>query len=287
MPNIKFAVNVARPIADMSKRSGSALLRYVANYMDGLASGEMAHMASVLSIDNSTTLGSGYLQFASGMLTFVSGSGAVGATIGGTAKTVTWGTSDTASMTAWVAAVNADATISKLGTATNKVMKLTTATAIAGNQFRLGNSVFTGVAGTPANFGEFRIDTGDTETGLSIVNAINKNPGTALRYVAMNIAGAVYIALSNARTPDLNVVDSLKSYASTITVNTAVPTAGFEGFFITNTPGLISNFVTFVKSGTGAEDYTIGTAGQLGGGLGGPSGTLSTSNPSGVYLTIT
>jgi len=47
---------------------------------------------------------------ATGTVTFTAGSGAVGATIGGTLVTVTWATSDIASMAAFVAAVNADAT---------------------------------------------------------------------------------------------------------------------------------------------------------------------------------
>ena len=54
---------------------------------------------------------------AAGTVTFTSGSGAVGATIGGTLVTVTWATSDIASMAAFVAAVNADATAKQRVTA--------------------------------------------------------------------------------------------------------------------------------------------------------------------------
>lgn len=288
MPNIKFSVNVTRPIADMSKRRGSDLLKYFAELAEGIASGKIDHAASVLTVDNTTTYGSSYYQFASALLGFGVGgtsSGSVGATIAGTAVTVTYATSATVSMTAWVAAVNAHATVSKYGTASNKVMKLTTASAIAGNQFKLGNTMFTGVAGTPANAGEFSIDTGDTETAVSICDAINKHPATALRYVACNVAGVVYICLSNNRTAD--PIDFLKSFASTITIDVAVPTASAYGFFISNQPGLGENGTTFVKSGTNVEDYTLGATGALGGGLGGPSGTLSDTAASGVYVKFT
>lgn len=50
---------------------------------------------------------------ATGTLTIASGSGPVGGTINGTAKTVTWATSDTATATALAAAINADATLGK------------------------------------------------------------------------------------------------------------------------------------------------------------------------------
>jgi phage tail sheath gpL-like len=56
---------------------------------------------------------------ATGTLTIASGTGAVGGTIGGTLKTVTWATSDTASAAALAAAINADTTINKLVFATS------------------------------------------------------------------------------------------------------------------------------------------------------------------------
>ncbi len=56
---------------------------------------------------------------ATGTLTLSSGTGAVGGTIGGTLKTVTWATSDTASAAALAVAINADTTINKLVYATS------------------------------------------------------------------------------------------------------------------------------------------------------------------------
>jgi phage tail sheath gpL-like len=77
---------------------------------------------------------------ASGTLTISSGSGAVGGTIAGTAKTVTWGTSDTASAAALAVAINADATIKGFVYATSAagVVTLTALVpGVAGNRITL------------------------------------------------------------------------------------------------------------------------------------------------------
>jgi phage tail sheath gpL-like len=82
---------------------------------------------------------------ASGTLTISSGTGAVGGTIGGTAKTVTWATSDTASAAALATAINADTTINKLVTATSAAGVVTLAANVPGE---VGNKILLVASGT-------------------------------------------------------------------------------------------------------------------------------------------
>lgn len=82
---------------------------------------------------------------ASGTITMASGSGTVGAIIGGTTVTVTWGTSDTASSTALAAAINANSTVNKWVSATSSA-GVTTITAI--EKSALGNNVTLTATGT-------------------------------------------------------------------------------------------------------------------------------------------
>jgi len=92
--------------------------------------------------------------YAYATLTISGGSGSVGGTIDGTAKTVTWATSDANSAALLAAAVNADATISKkvLATAAGNVVTLTALVPGAiGNKYTLVASG-TGVTASGANF---------------------------------------------------------------------------------------------------------------------------------------
>lgn len=75
---------------------------------------------------------------ATGTLTMASSSGTVGGTIGGTAVTVTWGTSDTLSAAALATAINANATVSKWVSATS-ALGVVTLTAV--EKSALGNNV--------------------------------------------------------------------------------------------------------------------------------------------------
>ncbi|MBN1442838.1 MAG: hypothetical protein JXA90_09015 [Planctomycetes bacterium] len=105
-----------------------------------------------------------------GTLTIASGSGAVGGTIAGSAKTVTWATSDTASAAALKAAINADATLNKLVVATS-ALGVVTITALApgliGNQLTLVASG-TGVTAGHLASGKMTGGTGDDVASVSL-----------------------------------------------------------------------------------------------------------------------
>ena len=85
-----------------------------------------------------------------GTLTISSGSGSVGGTIAGTAKTVTWATSDTASAAALAAAINADATLKALVYATSAAGVVTL---IANDLGVLGNQITLVASGTGVTAG--------------------------------------------------------------------------------------------------------------------------------------
>lgn len=82
---------------------------------------------------------------ASGTLTISSGTGSVGGTIGGTAKTVTWATSDTATATALAAAINADTTLNKYVSATSAAGVVTITAHTPGT---IGNGITLTASGT-------------------------------------------------------------------------------------------------------------------------------------------
>ena len=82
---------------------------------------------------------------ASGTLTISSGSGSVGGTIAGTAKTVTWATSDTASAAALATAINADTTLNKMVSAASAAGVVTITANVSGE---VGNKLTLVASGT-------------------------------------------------------------------------------------------------------------------------------------------
>lgn len=117
--------------------SGDQVQRLV-TVLRGIASGAYAGNVRIATA-------SANAAFASGTLTISSGSGAVGGTIGGTAKTVTWATSDTASAAALVTAINADTTLNKYVLATSAA-GVVTITAVSPGQ--IGNGITLTASGT-------------------------------------------------------------------------------------------------------------------------------------------
>lgn len=88
---------------------------------------------------------------ATGTVTFTAGTGAVGATIGGTLVTVTWATSDYLSAVAFAAAVNANSTVNpwvvaNVTSAVGASPAVTTLTAINGGT--IGNKLTLALSGT-------------------------------------------------------------------------------------------------------------------------------------------
>lgn len=70
---------------------------------------------------------------------------------------------------------------------------ITLATAVVGNTVTLNGNTYTGVAGTPASFAEFTIDTDDTTAAASLANAINLREafGSAADVKATSSVGVV------------------------------------------------------------------------------------------------
>lgn len=83
-------------------------------------------------------------------VTISSGSGSIAATIAGTAVSVTWGTSDTATATALAAAINANSTVNKLVYATSAA-GVVTVTALM--PAALANQITFAASGTGATAG--------------------------------------------------------------------------------------------------------------------------------------
>jgi hypothetical protein len=271
MPSLNLCIAFKKPIQNMSQASGPTLLRYLAKFVEGAASGKMPATYAVATVENGEALATGFPAQAGARLIFASSSGDVGAEIAGTAVLVTWATSDTLSMTALCTAIRANASVNRVVTATDLTMRATVGVVTAGQQFKLGNALFTAVNGAAANFGTFDMSSGTAATiAANIAQAINRNPGTQGRYVAVSSGATLEVALSTERPVGPN--DVLRSYAgSTLVVTKLTPARDGVGVIIATTPGQIGNEVRAVASGTNVTIATNGTSGQLGGGQGGGS----------------
>ncbi|HET9597849.1 MAG TPA: hypothetical protein VFP65_19835 [Anaeromyxobacteraceae bacterium] len=142
--------SISVTISGLSKQLGDVggtrdSIREVAKNLEGLlwqlATGTMSNCNPALNVGSSTS----DAVAAWGTLTLSSGSGSVGGTIAGTAKTVTWATSDTASAAALAAAINADTTLQKIVVATS-AGAVTTITALQPGL--LGNQITLTASGT-------------------------------------------------------------------------------------------------------------------------------------------
>jgi len=277
MPQASIHINYRRP-RGYPALVGIEAIRYFKNMLEGVVAGTVeSDMVNLRYNDSITPLADGYVGGqAAGLIVAATGTGTVGATIGGTAITVTWATSDILTQTALAAAIRASAVTSLFCTATSKLMSLTCASVLTGTTVNICNTTFTALANgvTPAVDGEFTVGGSDTACALSLVKAINHHPSTAGRIRAVSVAGVVYIGLVDNRTA--LPTDAIRyASASTISIGVAVPTASARVMVIATTPGMIGNFVTVVASGTNYTYSTNGTAGQLGQGSGGPQLTGS------------
>lgn len=280
MPNLSVFLNTKRPMGLLrSSTLGSEALRYIIKELQSVESGANQSDGLLYSTNDTETLGtSAQLGQALGALFFLQGTatGSVGGSIAGVSTTVTYATSAIASATALAAAINALATINRKVTATNLEMVLTLATAVAGDTVRVCGVPFTGRTGTPTKAGEFSVDTSDTAAALSLATAINQHPSLALRYRAWSALGVVHIVRTTVGLNTGNKVAGLKFEGlvnpgpySTITINTAKPTATAYITILAAVPGDIGNEVRLTASGTGVTALTNGSAGFLGQGTGG------------------
>lgn len=277
MPNLSINLNLRRPTGLLNtSQLGSNAGAYLLAALQSAISGTNQCDGLTYNVTDVEALGSiAFAGPAIAALRMASSSGDVGGTIGGTPITVAHDGSDTTSSTALAAAIRASATHNRKVTATNVGMKLTLATAIAGDYVDVCGVRFTGVAGTPSTFGTFSIDTSDTAAGTSLALAINRHPALALSYRAFSSAGAVFVFPTTARTITAqSTVDKWANLSNpgsftTIAIDTAVPTAVAITAVMAVVPGDIGNEVRLTASGTNVTAITNGSAGFLGNGTGG------------------
>jgi hypothetical protein len=271
MPNLKISVNYRFPLGgQLTQIEG---LRRLITHLQGVAAGRVIADSVKYSYNDSVAINSAssYGGQAAGVIVMATSTGTVGATIGGTAKTVTWATSDIASQTALAAAIRADATLGMFCTASNKLAKLTVASVVAGTTVDIWNTTFTALASgisPTTNPASFSVGASDTACALNLATAICRHPSLAGRVRAVSVLGVVYIGMVDDRVPA--AYEGIRNpSATTITVNTPLPVAGAVTMVFANDYGILGNFVTVVASGTNVTFSTNGTSGQLGNGTGG------------------
>lgn len=267
MPNINVSINTRRPFGALG--TGRRTLENLKSWLQAIEGGKVQSDSVIVSRNDTVALGdAAYAGQAVAGLIFSSSSGAVGATLAGTLVTVTWATSDTASMTAWCAAVRASTAVNRYVTAVNRCVAMTLASVTAGQGVSVCGVPFTAVSGTPVNPGEFDISGSNTADALSLTTAINRHPSLAGRVRAVSSSAVVVVGLLESRDPLANEV--VNSYASTITINTAQNfPAHSVGLVLAMVPGVIGNEVRATASGTNVTIATDGSAGFLGQGTGG------------------
>lgn len=276
MPNLRLSVNVRRPIAggQWLQKEG---LQHVLKFLQGCFAGTVECERVKWGFEDTAAIGAlAYASPAAAALTFATSSGAVGAVIGGTTKTVTWATSDTASATAFAAAVRTDAALNRIVTATNLLAKMTCASVLAGDAVTVWGKRFTAIANgaTPRNDGEFSIGASDSACAANLAAAIVRHPALAGVCVAVSVSGVVYVGHADNRTAQS--FEALRApSSSTIAVNTASPTAGAVTLIVCAVPGQVGNAIAATASGTNVTIATNGTTGYLGGGTGGSAPTAS------------
>jgi hypothetical protein len=240
-------------------RKRHVLLRLYAN----LLMGALGHRKSVFSVE---VIGnSSAAAYAFQTVTFASSSGTVGVVVNGVAGlTVTWGTSDVASMTALVAAFNAstNALIQYLAMMTNTRAQVTLASVLAGQWFSIGQYRFVAKSGTVnAQPGEFDISGNDTADAAALCAAINTHPEASKYFVASNAAGVVSIwRLATPATGGSLIYGSASTFGSLVQFAAAA-----VGVVVALKKGIPGNCQTIAATGT---NVSVGAA-RLTGGAGG------------------
>ena len=278
MPSASIHINYTRP-RGFPALVGIESMRYFHKLLEGVIAGSVESNAIRMAYNDSITpFADGYYGGqAAGLLIAATGTGTVGATIGGTAVTVTWATSDIVTQTALATAIRASAVVGLFATATNKLMSLTCTSVVAATTVNIGNQIFTAIANgsTPSIDGQFTVGASDTACALSLVKAINHHPSLCGRMRAVSVAGVVYIGLVDNRSP--LPTDAIRyASASTISIGVAIPAASARIMILANVPGMIGNFIDVTASGTNYSFATNGVAGFLGQGSGGalPASTV-------------
>lgn len=200
---------------------------------------------------------------------FSSGSGTVGVLVSNVSLTVTWATSDTASMTALAAVVNAsvNALVQFQVQMSNTLCTLTLASVASGTIVRLGQYDFTARAnsGLVQNWGDFDISGSDTADATALAAAISAHPAASKYWVATSAAAVVSVfLLSTPSQADGSTSTNVSATAATVTVS-GQPAAGATGVIASYKRDRVVNAITTVATGTGV---TVGGS-RITGGLGG------------------
>lgn len=190
-------------------------------------------------------------RVAFGTCTLATGSGAQTIVINGvTAGSETWATSDTATMTALVADINAstDALVQHIVRACNLSMGITLASVAAGDYVDICGYRFTAVA-RAAVLGEAEFSqTGtDTQDATSLAAQINARAGLNQLVLATSSSGVVSVRQLSGTTSAGNVFKS----GSGITLSASSFSAGVTGLISAIAPGVLGNCVTLAVTGTG------------------------------------
>ena len=174
-------------------------------------------------------------------------------TINGVDTVVSFTSSQTATATAAVAALNAlTANALVYGgrniEADNRKATLTLTSTAIGMTFQLGAYTFTAVQKAADNPSQFEVSGSDTADAGKLVTAINTHPGTKDLVVADNSAGVVTIRSRRASTPDRDLqlkVSSESLSAAVLTASTVVTVSCVQ-------PGVMGNWITTAVAGTGS-----------------------------------
>lgn len=251
-----FRIHSNKPLpTPTAQRKDQVLLRMVANWLMAALAGD----AKVQGFDVQVNSEAG--AKAATTVTFATSSGSVGITINGVTVTVTWASSDIASMTALVAAIGASvsALVQYLVEASNTRGTATLTSVAAGTVFNLGQYQFTAVNRAPVNYGEFDISGNDTADAASLAAAINNHPQVSRYYQAIAASGVC--AIWRFATPPGSGL--LSASASSIAV--AAFAASAVGCVRSVERTRLANAITTAASGT---NVTVGAA-RLTGGAGG------------------
>lgn len=222
-------------------RDRGQVLLFLENVIKRLKSGSLP--ASGLQILPNGVSG----QRAGGVVTCSSTSGTLSTTINGTQVDATAGGSDTASATAIVAAINADATVSKYVVATNFGTTLTLASVAAATVVNILGVRLTAVSGT-AGVDQFDISGNDTADAAALVTAINGHAYLSQLCWATSAAGVVYLFSRAGLATGAGPVYADKS---TVTVAAATLAASANVCIQAKQSGELGNCCTLTVSGTG------------------------------------
>lgn len=233
---------------------GNAALQWLEDLVRKVKSGTVA--ANSVEIQLSSTSARHAGQF----ILLSSGSGALTITANGaTIASHTWATSDTASATALVAALNADSDAVGLCMASNYVATVTFSSADSGDIIYLLGEQFVG--GT-----DFTVTGTDTQDAASFISAVRSHPWLSDVVHCDQAAGVVYIGLRPGYTPPTQKLSSSDGTDLAVANGTFAASANILLWAIH--PGTMAHKVNVGVTGTGMSVLDSATDFEGGAGFG-------------------